>query len=603
MNRMYSTLFLMCVCLCLVASHSNAQFVQQGGKLVGAGAVGNAGQGKSVALSADGNTAIVGACYDNSSVGAAWIFTRSGDVWTEQGSKLVGTGASVAAKQGYSVAISADGNTAIVGGIRDSLLGGAAWIFTRSGGVWTQQGSKLIGTGAVGKAQQGYSVALSADGNTAIVGGMADSSYFGAAWVFTRSGGVWTQQGHKLVGTNGIPADQGMSVALSASGDTAVVGGSYDDYNTGAVWVFTRSGGVWTERAKLVGTGKNGSSNQGATVAISEDGATVITGGYGDSSNYGAVWVFALSGGTWIQQGGKLVGTGASGNAYQGVSVSLSADGNIALVGGSVDASDTGAVWVWTRSGGVWTQQGSKLVGTGATGVAYQGGSVSISADGSTALVGGSNDSSGMGASWVYSNLALPIQLLSFSGEAEASGRVKLMWSTASEIDNYGFYVERRLRSDMVFRTVSSLIPGAGTSLEGHSYSWTDSSVAPGSYVYRLKQVDLNNNVTYSWEILVAGILSVGSGQALPAKYELLPCYPNPFNPSTSIGYALPRAGGVLLTVFDVLGRPVTTLVHEVKGPGRYTVRWDAAGVPSGVYFYRLVSGAFMDTKTFVVLK
>ena len=146
------------------------------------------------------------------------MYTRSGGVWTQQGSKLVGTGSVGAAMQGSSVALSADGNTAIVGGKGDSTAAGAVWVFTRSGGVWTQEGSKLVGTGAVGVASQGYSVALSADGNTALVGGYTDDGEAGAAWVFTRSGGVWTQEGSKLVGTGAVgAANQGISVALSAS--------------------------------------------------------------------------------------------------------------------------------------------------------------------------------------------------------------------------------------------------------------------------------------------------------------------------------------------------------------------------------------------------
>jgi hypothetical protein len=125
--------------------------------------------------------------------------------FSQQGPKLVGTGADGGAEQGGSVALSADGNTAIVGGGADNgdiINGfqGAAWVYTRSGGVWTQQGSKLVGTGAVGNARQG-AAALSADGNTAIVGGIGDNRFQGAAWVYTRSGGVWTQQGSKLVGT------------------------------------------------------------------------------------------------------------------------------------------------------------------------------------------------------------------------------------------------------------------------------------------------------------------------------------------------------------------------------------------------------------------
>jgi hypothetical protein len=132
--------------------------VQQGSKLVGTGATGAALQGISVAMSADGNTAIVGGYSDNSNVGAVWIYRRSGGSWTQQGTKLVGTGNTGASQQGTSVALSADGNTALVGGRGDNTNAGATWVFTRSGTTWSQQGTKLVGTGAIGEALQGFSV-------------------------------------------------------------------------------------------------------------------------------------------------------------------------------------------------------------------------------------------------------------------------------------------------------------------------------------------------------------------------------------------------------------------------------------------------------------
>ena len=235
-------------------------WTQQGNKLVGTtsksgGALWS--QGASVALSADGNTAIVGGPSDNKTTGAAWVFTRRGGVWTQQGNKLVGTDAYRSGKsptplgQGMSVALSADGDTAIVGGWRSE----GAWVYKRSGDAWTQQGKKLVGSGAAGNSRQGMSVALSADGSTAIVGGLSDNGKIGAAWVFVRKGELWTQQGKKLVGTDAVGrAHQGMSVALSADGNTALVGGPGDNPwdqsasfgfgAVGAAWVFTRSGGV-----------------------------------------------------------------------------------------------------------------------------------------------------------------------------------------------------------------------------------------------------------------------------------------------------------------------------------------------------------------------
>jgi hypothetical protein len=290
-----------------LAHGAAAQFTQQGSKLVGTGAVGVAGQGFSVAISGDGNTAIVGGVIDDSGAGAAWVYTRSGGVWSQQGSKLVGTGVVGAAFQGHSLAISADGNTVIVGGPCDNPTGhdsgyGAAWVFTRSEGVWSQQGSKLVGSRAVGAAQQGYSVSISANGDTAVVGGWADNSGVGALWVFTRSGSVWSQLGSKLVGTGAVGsfALQGTSVAISADGKTAILGGHGDNSLAGAAWVFTRSGSVWSQLgSKLVGTG--GVMGRvfiglGGSLGISADGQTAIVGGNGDNSFAGAAWVFTRSG-------------------------------------------------------------------------------------------------------------------------------------------------------------------------------------------------------------------------------------------------------------------------------------------------------------------
>ncbi|MEI9934544.1 MAG: hypothetical protein WDM71_06755 [Ferruginibacter sp.] len=398
------------------------QFVQQA-KLVGTGNIGAAYQGQSVSISSDGNTAIVGGYDDNNSQGAVWIYTNSGGVWTQQ-TKLVGTGniGIGGALQGYSVSISSDGNTAIVGGWYDNSGQGAAWIFTRSGGVWIQQ-AKLVGTGAIGSdIYQGQSVSISSDGNTAIVGGKADNGGQGAAWIYTRSGEVWTQQS-KLVGTGNIGgADQGSSVSISSDGNTAIVGGYTDNGGQGAVWIFTRSGGVWIQQAKLVGTGAIGSYiYQGSSVSISSDGNTAIVGGLGDNNSQGAVWIFSQSGGVWTQQT-KLVGTGAIGsyNIYQGSSVSLSSDGNTAIVGGYGDNNDQGAVWVFIQSGGVWTQQ-TKLVGTDNIGAANQGISVSLSSNGNTAIIGGYVDNSAQGAAWIF-GVVQPPTIISFTPTIAATG-------------------------------------------------------------------------------------------------------------------------------------------------------------------------------------
>jgi uncharacterized protein (TIGR03437 family) len=316
-------------------------------KLTGSGLVGASRLGWSVALSADGNTALLGGPADNTNVGAAWVFVRTTGAWVQQGNKLVGTGATGPAAQGFSAALSSDGNTAIIGGNADNGNAGAAWVFTRSNGVWTQQGSKLVGTGAAGPAAQGYSIALSGDGTTALVGGNADNGNAGAAWVFTNAGGPWTQQGTKLVGTGAVgSSNQGNSVALSGDGNTALVGGPANNSNAGAGWVFTRANGLWTQQTELAGTGASGPARQGWSVALAGDGNTALLGGPGDLQGVGAVWVFAFSGGVWTQPTTKRIGSGFVGQSLQGTSVAISADGKTITEGGPGDNNFSGAVWV-----------------------------------------------------------------------------------------------------------------------------------------------------------------------------------------------------------------------------------------------------------------
>ena len=165
---------------------------------------------------------------------------------TQQGSKLVAGGSVGEAGLGRSAAISADGNTAIVGGTSDNAQQGAAWIYVRNNGLWAQQGPKLVGSGNIGPAHQGKSVGISADGNTVVIGGNNDNNGMGAVWIFTRKNGIWTQQGDKLVGTDTdaafLPVSQGFSVGMSADGNTVIVGGPYDSSSRGAAWVFIRKG-------------------------------------------------------------------------------------------------------------------------------------------------------------------------------------------------------------------------------------------------------------------------------------------------------------------------------------------------------------------------
>ena len=185
-------------------------------------------------------------------------------------------------------------------------------------------------------------------------------------------------------------------------------------------------------------------------------------------------------------------------------------------------------------------------------------------------------------------NSPLPIQLSSFAGTAADNG-VKLQWSTLSETNNYGYYVERRSAVSTLFTTVSSFIPGAGTSHETHDYTWTDQVPAAGDYYYRLRQIDMTGEITYSEAIRMnTGVLGVKASTGAPQEYKLSDNYPNPFNPSTTIQYQLPSPGAVRMVVYNSVGQEVAKLVDGQKEAGYYSATWNAGIVASGTYFVRV---------------
>jgi hypothetical protein len=312
------------------------------------------GFGSPVALS--GDTALVGATGTANNTGAAYVFVRNGTVWSEQ-AKLTASDGVMNDSFGYSVAVS--GDTAFVG----TNLAEAVYVFVRNGTVWTEQ-AKL--TDPDGPGQFGKSLALI--GDTALVGASGQNAT-GAAYVFVRNGTVWTEQA-MLTASDGVANDQfGWSVALS--GDTALVGAYGKANETGAAYVYMRSGTVWSEQAQL-SVGVVG-GDFGWSVALSGDTALV-----GASFASSAAYVFVRNGTVWTEQAMLTA-------PDLGFSTSVALSGDTALVGDYYAANFTGAAFVFVRTGTVWTEQ-SKLTASDGYNLGYFGRSVALSAD--TALVG-----------------------------------------------------------------------------------------------------------------------------------------------------------------------------------------------------------------------
>ena len=189
----------------------------------------------------------------------------------------------------------------------------------------------------------------------------------------------------------------------------------------------------------------------------------------------------------------------------------------------------------------------------------------------------------------------LPVELTSFSAQVN-EGEVTLNWETETEVDNYGFEVQRS-----VFGVQSSewikigFVEGHGNSNSPKQYSFADKKPVGGSnFSYRLKQIDTDGKFEYSdfVEVLL-----------VPAEFFLSQNFPNPFNPTTKIRYQLPKESKVVIKIYDILGAEVITLLKEKKEPGVYEVELNAQSLPSGTYLYRIISGDFIETKKMVHLR
>jgi len=197
---------------------------------------------------------------------------------------------------------------------------------------------------------------------------------------------------------------------------------------------------------------------------------------------------------------------------------------------------------------------------------------------------------------WVSFSYSLegivPVELISFSGNI-VDGNVLLKWSTASELNNYGFEIQRSYNgSDFVS---VGFVDGAGTTIQQKEYSFSDKLRFKGSVYYRLKQIDFDGKFSYSETINVT--------YEKPLDFSLSQNYPNPFNPHTSIMYSLGNRELVTLKLYDITGQEIKTLVNEIMDAGNYSISLDASSLASGIYLVRMVSGSFSSVKKINLLK
>jgi hypothetical protein len=332
-----------------------------------------------IAVAVDGLTAVVGDRNRNSEAGAADAFDLTGGIW---GQPIQVIGSDTAGSDHFGVALALDGDTLVVGAPLDDDVAtdsGLAYVFVRSGSSWAQQ-AKLTASDAANSDHFGQSVAICA--NTVAVGAYSKTTtrgnYVGAVYVFVRSAGTWSDAVQLLVPDSQAGDHFGWSVALS--GDTLLVGAPGCSSSKGAayVYVYVRAAGAWTPQATLT-AGSDAANGDNFGFAVALDGDTALIGapdqlaGAGDA---GAAYVFVRADGVWSQED-KLVSDPANGNRF-GTAVAL--DGDTALIGAALDdtaGADAGSAYVFERAGTVWTQQ-HKLVPDGVSAGSHFGVSVAL---------------------------------------------------------------------------------------------------------------------------------------------------------------------------------------------------------------------------------
>ena len=313
--------------------------------------------GTSVTIDSTGTYAAVGARngeMDGSSIisGVAYVFVRTGSTWSIQ-QKVRANDATPSAAFGSSVAINGDGTILMVGASGDDSNKGAAYVFTRAGSTWTQQQKIAAGDGAATN-YFGESVAINGDGTTAVIGAKTNGTN-GASYIFTRGGSVWSQQA-RLTPSDGTGTDNfGWSVAISNDGNTVAIGAPKHGANdTGAVYIFTRSGTIWSQVSKLTGSDTTNAGEFGYSVTMSNDAGCIIITAYKNTTDSttgaGAAYLFSKNGAAWTQES-KLAPAVKAANDNFGYYASISGNAGVALISATnkdiSSNADAGAVYTF----------------------------------------------------------------------------------------------------------------------------------------------------------------------------------------------------------------------------------------------------------------
>ncbi|MCD4650466.1 MAG: T9SS type A sorting domain-containing protein [Candidatus Cloacimonetes bacterium] len=607
-----------------------------------------------ISVSISGDYAVIGACLDDACglfSGSAYIFHRSDSIWTEQ-VKLIASDGTFGDFFGMSVSIS--GDYAVIGTTYDDDNGndsGSAYIYHRNGTTWTEQ-AKLTASDAAAADRFGKAVSIS--GDYVAVGAYFDDDNgndSGSVYVFNRSGTSWTEQA-KLTASDGALDDYfGFSVSLT---DNDIVVGAYQDddngTNSGSAYVFIRNGTTWTEQVKL--TASDGALDDWFGKSVSISGDDIVIGAYKDDDNgidSGSAYVFNRNGTTWTELI-KLTASDGSVDDMFGCSVSIS--GDLALIGASMDddnGTNSGSAYFWDcipdqpivvnnlipPEGDVnLNETESQLFEIDAydpdgntLNYDWLLDGVNVSADSFYTLI---TDYTSAGdyilelnvtdfqntlrdsLTFVWNihvnNLDQEIIVTELSYASESNG----VWTPEDQMINLGESLEFLIWAvdpDGNVIEYNWLLDGTSVATDS-SYSFDTDYLSSGNYLLELNVTDNSvisnrDSLTYSWNISVCD-LGTEESNIVSVTTRLISCYPNPFNPVTTISFSVKEQETATLEIFNLKGQKIKS--YHAFASGIHEVIWNGKDdkgnkVSSGLFFYRLKSESVQQVRKVLLLK
>lgn len=456
--------------------------------------------GSSAAVSADGSTALVGAFGEDSAAGRVYIFTRSGATWSSTPTTtFLDPGATANDLFGFSVALSADGTVALIGAPGASGYAGKVYVFAQSGGTWGAAPTVTFSDPTATSGDMfGHSVSTSANGDTALIGspGYIDpvAASEGRAYIYAQTSGQWTST--PVYTIKGGPGNfsLGNDVAISADGHTALVGDPQESgalSNTGAAYVFGNSSGAWAYAATLNDPVGAANDHFGSNVALSGNGTTALSSSAVTASGAGAIYLYTQASGVWpTTPSVTFADPAATANDAFGESIALSTDASTLLagayssVGNTMPSGNTGVAYVFRQTGGTWsTQPTLSLPDPGTSGADGFGTSTVLSSDGSTALVGAHGVGTGLGYVYLYdSGVDLALTASGSASSITVGQQITYSFTVSNgdtQITATGVTLTVPLPSGLSFASASAAGGSCGTS--GNTATCTLPTLAPQS--------------------------------------------------------------------------------------------------------------------------